>query len=123
VERSPVLRFAIAEELLRSVHVIAGLDPAHGGPSYTVRRLCRALAVAGAEARLLSVAGADGCDIAPGGDGGRCFPRDWGRVPVVRDLRCSSGLARALHKLAPKADVIHDHGLFRLRQTLSFFGG
>jgi glycosyltransferase involved in cell wall biosynthesis len=30
----------------------------------------------------------------------------------VRDLRCSSGLARALHELVPKADVIHDHGLW-----------
>ena len=97
---------------LRSVHVIAGLDPAHGGPSYTVPRLCQALAMAGAEARLLSVAAADGCDIAPDDDGVRCFPRDWARIPVVRDLRCSSGLARALHELAPKADVIHDHGLW-----------
>ena len=68
--------------------------------------------MAGAEARLLSVAGADGCDIALDDDDGRCFPRDWARVPVVRDLRCSSGLARALHELAPKADVIHDHGLW-----------
>ena len=66
----------------------------------------------GAEARLLSVAGADGCDIAVDDVGGRCFPRDWARVPMVRDLRCSSGLARALHELAPKADVIHNHGLW-----------
>ena len=28
------------------------------------------------------------------------------------DLRRSSGLARALHELAPKVDVIHDHGLW-----------
>jgi glycosyltransferase involved in cell wall biosynthesis len=97
---------------LRSVHVIAGLDPAHGGPSYTVPRLCQALAMAGTEARLLSVARIDNCDIAL--DSSRCFPRDWTRVPVVRDLRCSSGLARALHELAPTADVIHDHGLWLL---------
>ena len=94
------------------MHVIAGLDPADGGPSYTVPRLCQALAMVGAEARLVSVAGADGCAIAPDRDGGRCFPWDWARVPMVRDLRCSSGLARALHELAPKADVIHDHGLW-----------
>jgi glycosyltransferase involved in cell wall biosynthesis len=66
----------------------------------------------GAEVRLLSVAGADGCDIAVDDVGGRCFPRDWARVPMVRDLRCSSGLARALHELVPKADVIHNHGLW-----------
>ena len=68
--------------------------------------------MAGVEARLLSVAGADGCDIALDDDAGRCFPWDWARIPVVRDLRCSSGLARALHELAPKADVIYDHGLW-----------
>ena len=94
------------------MHVITGLDPAHGGPSYTVPRLCQALATVGAEAQLLSVAGADECNITFDGDGGGCFPRDWTRVPVVRDLRCSSSLARALHELAPKADVIHDHGLW-----------
>jgi glycosyltransferase involved in cell wall biosynthesis len=31
---------------------------------------------------------------------------------MVGDLRCSSGLARALHELAPRADVIHNHGLW-----------
>jgi hypothetical protein len=44
---------------IRAIHVIAGLDPAHGGPSYTVPRLCAALAEAGAEVGLLSVAGRD----------------------------------------------------------------
>jgi glycosyltransferase involved in cell wall biosynthesis len=97
---------------LRSVHVIAGLDPAHGGPSYTVPRLCQALTMTGAEALLLSVVGADKSDIVLDDDRSRCFPRDWARVPVVRDLCCSSGLAHALHELAPKADVVHDHGLW-----------
>jgi glycosyltransferase involved in cell wall biosynthesis len=96
---------------LRSVHVIAGLDPAHGGPSYTVPRLCQALAIAGAEARLLSV-GVNGRDVVPDDDGGRCFPPDWAGVPLLRELRCSSGLVRALRELAPKADVVHDHGLW-----------
>jgi glycosyltransferase involved in cell wall biosynthesis len=94
---------------LRSVHVIAGLDPAHGGPSYTVPRLCEALAMAGAEARLLSVGGED---VAPNDGGGRCFRPDWAGVPFVRELRCSAGLTRALRELAPKADVIHNHGLW-----------
>ena len=40
---------------LRPVHVVAGLDPADGGPSYSVPRLCEALAAAGAEPVLLSV--------------------------------------------------------------------
>src|SRR5262245_37522462 len=98
--------------VLRSVHVIAGLDPAYGGPSYTVPRLCQALVMVGAEARLLSVAGADGCDIALDNVGGRCFPWDWARLHMVRDLRYSSGLSHALHELVPNADVVHNHGLW-----------
>jgi glycosyltransferase involved in cell wall biosynthesis len=66
----------------------------------------------GAEALLLSVVGPDKSDIVLDDDRSRCFPRDWARVPVVRDLRCSSGLAHALHELAPKADIVHDHGLW-----------
>ena len=94
------------------MHVIGGLGRAHGGPSYTVPRLCQALATVGAEAQLLYVAGADGCDITLDGDRGGCFPPDWARFPIVGELRRSSGLARALHELAPKVDVIHDHGLW-----------
>jgi glycosyltransferase involved in cell wall biosynthesis len=68
--------------------------------------------MAGVEARLLSVAGVNGCNVGPDESDGRCFPRDWSRVPMLRDLRCSASLARALHELAPKVDVIHDHGLW-----------
>lgn len=92
----------------RSVHVIAGLDPAHGGPTYTVPRLCRALAAAGADAKLYSVAGVHG----PNGDDGEQFRWDWTRVPVLRALRRSSDLARALATTALQVDVIHNHGLW-----------
>jgi glycosyltransferase involved in cell wall biosynthesis len=97
---------------LRSVHVIAGLDPAHGGPSYVAPRLCQALAAAGGEARLISVGEAGACDIPPDDKGSRRFPPDWTGVPFVRELRCSSGLTRALRELAAKVDVVHDHGLW-----------
>jgi glycosyltransferase involved in cell wall biosynthesis len=94
------------------VHVVAGLDPAHGGPSYTVPRLCQALAAAEGETRLLSVGEAGGCDIALDDKGIHRFPPDWTGIPFVRELRCSSGLTRELCRLAPKADVVHDHGLW-----------
>jgi glycosyltransferase involved in cell wall biosynthesis len=103
--------FVLNNRCLRSVHVIAGLDSAHGGPSYTVPRLRQALVAAGVDAQLLSVA-AKGCDIEPEGESVRCFPPDWASVPVVRQLRCSSGLTRALRELAPNVDVIHNHGLW-----------
>jgi glycosyltransferase involved in cell wall biosynthesis len=94
----------------RFLHVVAGLDPAHGGPSYTVPRLCQALVTAGAQARLLSVAGTDACNV--DGDSIRCFSRSWAQVPVLRDLRCSSNLTHALRELAPHSDLIHNHGLW-----------
>src|SRR5262245_51784219 len=97
---------------LRSVHVVARLDPAYGGPAYIVPRLCQAVAMAGGEVQLLSVAGSGGSDIAPHEEGGDCFHWNYAWVPLVRHMRCSSGLARALHELAPKADVIHDNGLW-----------
>jgi len=97
---------------LRSVHVIAGLDSTHGGPSYTVPRLCQALVAAGVDAQLLSVAAAKGCDIELEGESVRCFTPDWASVPFVRGFRYSSGLAYSLRELAPKVDVIHDHGLW-----------
>ena len=102
----------VSDFAIRSVHVIAGLDPAHGGPSYTVPRLCQALAVSGAEARLLSVGGIDGCNTAHDEECGRSFAPDWAGIPLVRKLRCSSGLTRALREVAPKVDVIHNHGLW-----------
>src|SRR5712671_1813110 len=102
----------VSDFAIRSVHVIAGLDPAHGGPSYTVPRLCQALAAAGVEARLLTVAAMKDYDIALEDESVRCFPQGWASVPFARGLRCSPELTRALRELAPKVDVIHDHGLW-----------
>jgi glycosyltransferase involved in cell wall biosynthesis len=98
--------------MARIVHVIAGLDAAHGGPSYSVPRLCAALAVAGANVELFSVATADCHDGAGNPERGRGFAHDWAHIPVLRELRCSSGLVRALRDTAPKVDLIHDHGLW-----------
>jgi glycosyltransferase involved in cell wall biosynthesis len=102
----------VSDFALRSVHVIAGLDPAYGGPSYTVPRLCQALSESGAEAGLLSVGGIRGRNTARGEVCGRSFAPDWAGIPVLRKLRCSSGLTRALREVAPKVDVIHNHGLW-----------
>src|SRR3954452_17541560 len=89
---------------LRPVHVIAGLDPAHGGPSYSVPRLCEALAAEGAEPVLLSVAPVQRvaechqpADTRPGGPlpsdrtvrgyADRRFAQDLTRVPGLHALR------------------------------------
>jgi glycosyltransferase involved in cell wall biosynthesis len=99
---------------MRAIHVIAGLDAAFGGPTYSVPRLCEALASAGVESSLLSVADAGGrpCDVVRGGYRDRRFAWDYVRVPILRAARASSGLVRALRDSAPSAAVIHNHGLW-----------
>jgi glycosyltransferase involved in cell wall biosynthesis len=99
---------------VHAVHVIAGLDPIYGGPSYSVPRLCQALTSVGAEPSLLSVAPAraSACEIYRQGYRDRRFAHDYARIPILRQLRCSSGLAAALRALPPQVDVIHGHGLW-----------
>jgi glycosyltransferase involved in cell wall biosynthesis len=99
---------------LRAAHVIAGLDPVYGGPSYSVPRLCEALVAAGAETALLSVAREAGGqrDAYDKGYRDRRFAWDYARIPIVRGLRTSQGLSRALRDAALTADVIHNHGLW-----------
>src|SRR6266849_1721785 len=99
---------------LHVAHVIAGLDPVYGGPSYSVPRLCEALVAAGAETMLLSVAGEEGGQRDAYCRGYRdCrFAWDYARIPILRGLRSSQGLSSALHDAALTADVIHNHGLW-----------
>jgi glycosyltransferase involved in cell wall biosynthesis len=99
---------------LRTVHIIAGLDASYGGPSYIVPRFCQALVAAGVETTLLSVAEAS-ASASSSSEAGYCdcrFGWDFASVPMLRELRASSNLVRALRDVAPRADVIHDHGLW-----------
>jgi glycosyltransferase involved in cell wall biosynthesis len=98
---------------LRAVHIIAGLEAGNGGPSYTVPRLCEALAAVGADITLLSVAGTeDPYEILDKDYRDRRFPCNYARIPILRDLRCSSSLASSLHRIALTTGVIHNHGLW-----------
>src|SRR5262245_54259018 len=85
--------------VLRAVHVIPGLDPASGGTSYSVPRLCEALAVAGARITLLSVASEDDTclDISNNGYQDRRLTWDYTHVPILKRLHISSDLSEALH--------------------------
>ena len=99
---------------LRSAHVVAQLDPPYGGTFYSVPRLCKALAAAGAETTLLSVAGKEigGCDSYHDGYRDCRFAWDYARIPILRGLRSSRALSSALHDAVLTADVIHSHGLW-----------
>lgn len=99
---------------LRAAHVIAGLDPVYGGPSYCVPRLCEAVAAAGVETILLSVASGAGEQRVANDRGYQDwrFAWDYAGVPILRALRSSKGLSRALRCAALTADVVHNHGLW-----------
>jgi glycosyltransferase involved in cell wall biosynthesis len=108
-----------ADQRCRSVHVIAGLSSAHGGPSYTVPRLCRALSSVGAEATVFSVAEPDQRDIHSNGSHDICFPQDFAHVPIMRRLRFSRGLTHALTENGSKLDIIHNHGLWLMPNVMA----
>lgn len=101
------------ERRVRAAVVIAGLDPMDGGPAYSVPRLCAALAAAGVEPTLLSVSTAP-TDRFEDGYRDRRFLQTHTRIPVLRNLRCSPGLSRALPAIAAQANVVHGHGLWLL---------
>jgi glycosyltransferase involved in cell wall biosynthesis len=105
---------AARAQSLRAIHVIAGLEAEHGGPSYSVPRLCEAVALAGAKTTLLSVAaaGAPASSLSDGNYDQRRYPWDHAHIPGLKGLRISSGLANELRRMAPDTDVIHNHGLW-----------
>ena len=93
---------------MQALHVIAGLDPSDGGPSYSVPSLCASLARAGCRAQMLTVR-SDGCGERPDL---RAFPQFARRTPVLGSLRLSPGLRRAASNEAAGVDVVHAHGLW-----------
>src|SRR4051812_44697201 len=99
---------------MHAVHVIAGLRRTDGGPTYSVPRLCRALAAAGATIDLMTVAETAEEDRLEGNFRERRFVWDGANVPIIRAVRRSASLASSLRQQARSADVVHDHGLWLL---------
>ncbi len=98
---------------MRALHVIAGLDPTHGGPSYSVPRLCAELAAQGVDVDLLYVEGQSPPTLQqPLPYRLHGYPQTWTGAPGLGALRLSSGLRQGLAGLAPAADVVHGHGIW-----------
>ena len=93
---------------MEALHVIAGLDPRDGGPTYSVPSLCASLTRAGCNARMMTVR-SDGCVERPDL---QAFPQFASRTPVLGSLRLSPGLRRAAATQAKRSDVVHAHGLW-----------
>jgi len=93
---------------MRALHIVAGLDPVHGGPSYSVPRLCMALRKQDVEADILTVREAGTpCDSFI-----LAHKQDFAGIPLLGALRLSSDLARAARTEASTADIVHTHGLW-----------
>lgn len=94
--------------------MIAGLEPTDGGPSYSVPRLCEALSASGeARARLFSVTADGRAQVGrPCAYADLRFKWDHLRVPLLRQMRISRGLSRALRSALRETDVVHSHGLW-----------
>jgi glycosyltransferase involved in cell wall biosynthesis len=99
---------------IRAVHVAGDLSATSGGPSYSVPRLCESLVAAGVETTLLSVGSSPRAKGALGDKPYEDFrfSTNYDNVPVLRALRVSFDLARALRQRAIASDVVHNHGLW-----------
>jgi glycosyltransferase involved in cell wall biosynthesis len=93
---------------MQTIHVIAGLDPRDGGPTYSVPSLCASLTRAGCNTRMMTVR-SDGCVERPDLQAFAQFAR---QAPVLGSLRLSPGLRRAAAAQAMRSDVVHAHGLW-----------
>jgi glycosyltransferase involved in cell wall biosynthesis len=92
------------------VQVIDSIDDEASGPSYSVPRLCGALAERGYNVRLLTVGELHSSFV---GFRHEAYLADFSRIPVLGQLRFSSALKSALACVA-ETTIIHVHGLWRM---------
>lgn len=93
---------------MKAIHIIAGLSPKNGGPSYSVPRLCVTLNRNGCQTELLSLHEAG----SPAHDKATYFRQDAASLPVLSSLRLSGALRRGLEGRVFEADIVHNHGLW-----------
>ncbi len=94
-------------------HIIAGLSPASGGPSYSVPALAEALAGQG---NLVSIyALQDQCSTRlPIEDTVPVHRFERSKLPWMAMMQGSAGLSQAVDAAVNQGDVIHNHGLWLL---------
>jgi glycosyltransferase involved in cell wall biosynthesis len=93
---------------LRALHIIPGLDRNHGGPSYSVPRICAALRKQGVETHIHTVRGTN----TPSDPFISAHRQDFANIPLLRSLRLSFGLTRGALIEVSTSDIIHTHGLW-----------
>lgn len=93
---------------MRALHIIPGLDRNHGGPSYSVPRLCAALRKQDVETQIHTVRSAN----TPSDPFVVLHKQDFDGIPILRELRISSDLVRCTETAASTSDIVHVHGLW-----------
>jgi glycosyltransferase involved in cell wall biosynthesis len=95
---------------LRVTQIIASLDNAAAGPSYTVTRLAETLAARGFASEILCT-GSVGADCRAG-VATRKFPLDGASVQLLKKFAVSRALGRAIDAAAAAGHVLHSNGLW-----------
>lgn len=96
---------------MKLLHVVPRIDQEAAGPSYSVPRLCQALAARGHEVELSCIAAREWIpgvrlDLHP----------DW---PILKRFEVSTSLARSLCHKAGQVDVVHNHSLWSMVNVAS----
>ena len=91
-------------------HVVASVAEGASGPSYSVPRLCEALAAGDIHVQLFSVG--EGPQEQLKGYRHSQFRQNWKAVPLLSQLRASRSLQSALQLAGENSDIIHAHGLW-----------
>lgn len=92
----------------QAIHIVPGLDPSDGGPTYSVPRLGLALRKTGYDARILTVESANTLRQ----DDVQSFPQSAHNVPVLGSMRVSAALRDAAYQAARACQIVHAHGLW-----------
>lgn len=99
---------------LKIVQVASSLDDEAAGPSYSVPRLCEALAASGHSITLASTTSKSMSDISKERGFERCrYSLRYASVPVLGKLGIAPALRAHLFSRATEVDVFHTHGLWR----------
>jgi glycosyltransferase involved in cell wall biosynthesis len=94
-----------------SIHVLDSIGDEASGPSYSVPRLCAALAAQGGNVKLLTIGDSH---LSFGGFQHEAYPADFPNVPVLGRLRFSRALKIGLTRNAEFRAIVHSHGLWRM---------
>lgn len=96
---------------MKLLHIVPRIDQEAAGPSYSVPRLCEALAKQGHDVTLSCLAARGDIpgvhlDLHP----------EW---PVLRRFEVSTRLARSLYRHADEFDIVHNHSLWSMVNVAS----